>query len=904
VFLDAVYRYDLLQLNADRKLKKEKSESFIECVNLLCSEVSFARLAKPPVNGVTVINLSNLVKNLVDGGVLALKNPKIDGLLLRLLRLVAAIPVATLVQDDGRVLSNSTNFLSLLILQKAGDEPGREAIHQALILACRRALTALNAENFARSGKTPQSLSNLVSFVVTCHAHRLPMLKEHAPLEELLGAAKTLCRCILAKRADAYDERITVDSLISGLDYLLEHGLREDTQALREHCAALQERHSSLYGRARVAPMPISPLDPAQLQLPASSLSSSQQQAKERTDPDATKGQNIPGDTAIISPPSWANEDARINATTTYTSVSRSDSEWQESRRTAKADSINIDNRSLAAQALLSQSTTTDGSALPRDEARNDDDEERTDRGPDPALSGKPGGGMAEAGNRRKKKQVQAASAPRASRPNAAPAPAVARDDGSAEVLAKYDNSDMKLLLRLLGYQNPSLIIRLLASADARELASGRAASAFDQFFAAFEERSQQLLSHHFTAHPPVSAEVSRLLTVHGIIAPPGRVNLGWLCDALLDAARLNQRMPEILDALKNLDDASLHEAVKLDGFLVMAVQILHRKEETTLLRRVLAASAGKTGFSEKDILLVRSLMRDGAKNNPIAKQLFKFCGPTLLGCPVTFMHYSNHEPVSLFSFPMYAIARENLELLERVLAYAPDVFGQRHAFGFSVLSVALLKDDMAALQLLLGRLRRDVVDALACAPDLPEWQKQFSRRGIATVPIPVDELNYFSLGYMPGFDAISQACGMDAIKCLKLLLSHSKGRIGQQRSAPEWQTILAWPDLKPEIRDIVEPFIVTQLCACALSNDLPRAAHWIASAPHLVTRPGEKEGRIALSLAIAGKHYEMAALLLDHDAPAQVAFLKKQTPGADWTSAYPGIDPRMASLVESRGQG
>src|SRR5512133_596205 len=112
-----------------------------------------------------------------------------------------------------------------------------------------------------------------------------------------------------------------------------------------------------------------------------------------------------------------------------------------------------------------------------------------------------------------------------------------------------------------------------------------------------------------------------------------------------------------------------------------------------------------------------------------------------------------------------------------------------------------------------------------------------------------------------------------------------------------------SWPDLKPEVCDAVETFIATQLCACAAANDLPRAAHWIASAPHLVTRPGGKEGRIALSLAIAGNHYEMAALLLGQDAPAQLAFLKRKTPGADWTSAYPGIDPRMASLVGRRCQ-
>lgn len=352
-----------------------------------------------------------------------------------------------------------------------------------------------------------------------------------------------------------------------------------------------------------------------------------------------------------------------------------------------------------------------------------------------------------------------------------------------------------KRRLRLLEYPKPSFIIDLFAKPGEEYLPGGSNAPVADQFFALPGETDRQLLFHHFTAHPPVSAEVRRLLVGNGTIAPPERVDLGWLCDGLLDAAGLKQRMPEILDALKKLDDASLREAVKLDGFLVMAVQILHREEETTLLQSVLAASAGKTDFSGKDVLLVRSLVREGAKNNPIAKQPFKFCGATLLGCPVTFMHYSNQEPVSLFSFPMYAIARENLALLERMLAYAPDAFGQRHAFGFSVLSVALLKDDMAALQFLLGRLRRDVVDALACAPDLPEWQKQFSRREIATIPTPVDELNYFSLGYMPGFDAISQACAMDAIQCLKLLLSHDEGRIGQQRSAPEWQTILARPE-------------------------------------------------------------------------------------------------------------
>jgi hypothetical protein len=259
----------------------------------------------------------------------------------------------------------------------------------------------------------------------------------------------------------------------------------------------------------------------------------------------------------------------------------------------------------------------------------------------------------------------------------------------------------------------------------------------------------------------------------------------------------------------------------------------------------------------------------------------------------------------TLFSMPMYAIAHDRHAVLEAMFRAAPEVFETRHMFGYSVFSVALLKDQPHTIAALLEWLRPECVDALATEPELSPEEDRFRRPGVTTIRLKVDSLSGFNIGHMPGFNLIGTACAVVARKCLPLLLAHDGGRIAQQRSAGEWQAIFAWPDLDPELRRLIETFILSQLHACATHGELTRLAHWIESAPHLLARPDPQSGKIALGAAIGNGRHEAAVLLLGQEAKAQLDALRQQAGAADWVHAFPGIDEQMLALLnaaEDRG--
>lgn len=128
----------------------------------LCSETFLNRLEAKPMDVVAVINLTNMVKDSLDRGLLSAADPQLATIVPRLLNLVARIPSAELTTDGGRTAGNCSNFLRTLLENKlAGYADLAAAPKTSFASACKAVLAVAKAP----AGCNAHTTSNLLSFV-------------------------------------------------------------------------------------------------------------------------------------------------------------------------------------------------------------------------------------------------------------------------------------------------------------------------------------------------------------------------------------------------------------------------------------------------------------------------------------------------------------------------------------------------------------------------------------------------------------------------------------------------------------------------------------------------------------------------------------------------------------------
>lgn len=143
------------------------------CGRQLCAAALLDRFKGVSIDEVVCTNISNLVKDLIEKGLLAATEPSLQPGLIALTQLISRIPSSQLSAGDCRTLANCANFLRVLLechaLVSVQEQPFVLALH--LEVACRRMLNEVSAPAFMQCWPSAQAVSNLLSFVKRYDRH-------------------------------------------------------------------------------------------------------------------------------------------------------------------------------------------------------------------------------------------------------------------------------------------------------------------------------------------------------------------------------------------------------------------------------------------------------------------------------------------------------------------------------------------------------------------------------------------------------------------------------------------------------------------------------------------------------------------------------------------------------------
>ncbi len=202
-------------------------DCIIDCIRQICREPVLAALT-PKTDAVTIQSICNLVKNSIECEILSgIASPESEWppSLQQLARLISQIPVTNLAQNEGRTLSNCSNFLRIL---------GENRISLMTVPfsnASRQIIVCINSPDFLQHHPSAQTVSNLMSFVKICD-RKLEKGKLESSVREdrqkaLKIAADRLLSELLLKPGMSvqFQSPHAIGGVLSGLAYLLEHKL-------------------------------------------------------------------------------------------------------------------------------------------------------------------------------------------------------------------------------------------------------------------------------------------------------------------------------------------------------------------------------------------------------------------------------------------------------------------------------------------------------------------------------------------------------------------------------------------------------------------------------------------------------------------------------------------------------
>ncbi|WP_194714448.1 SEL1-like repeat protein [Noviherbaspirillum soli] len=279
VQINAIFKFNLIRLD-DSEEGLAGRRRLATCGEWLCSTDMAARLGDGRIDAVACTNVCNLVKDMMDHGLLpAATNGQLSQGLTGLVELILRIPANQMLADDCRTLSNCANFLRVLGSHGAG------VPEQALVpnwgAASHALLGMMDEDTFMACLPSSQAVANLISFVKRCDRHLQqrpsagrnttattpagPITTTMSPLTKtawpaaaatvpttagtgpeftqylLRRAANHLIQHALLCGPDAFTAPETLSGLLSGLDYIVRRNLVPATPELEIFTAILMD---------------------------------------------------------------------------------------------------------------------------------------------------------------------------------------------------------------------------------------------------------------------------------------------------------------------------------------------------------------------------------------------------------------------------------------------------------------------------------------------------------------------------------------------------------------------------------------------------------------------------------------------------------------------------------------
>ena len=279
VQINTIFKFNLIRLD-DSEEGLAGRRRLATCGEWLCSTDMAARLGNGRMDVVACTNVCNLVKDMMEHGLLsAATDDRLSQGLVGLVQLILRIPANQMFADDCRTLSNCANFLRVLGGHGAG--LAKQALATNWVAASHALLGMMNEDTFMACLPSSQAVANLISFVKRCDRHlrqRLPagrnttattpaglITTTMSPLttmawpaatatvsttagtgadftQDLLrSAASHLIEHALLCGPDAFTAPETLSGLLSGLDYIVRRNLVPATPDMKIFTAVLME---------------------------------------------------------------------------------------------------------------------------------------------------------------------------------------------------------------------------------------------------------------------------------------------------------------------------------------------------------------------------------------------------------------------------------------------------------------------------------------------------------------------------------------------------------------------------------------------------------------------------------------------------------------------------------------
>lgn len=183
-------------------------------------------LERTALNGVAVANIGNLLKDLLDAGLISLQSARVQAVVAALCKWIAGLKPEDLLKEGGQTLSNCANFLRA-VCEPVLQEPALKlADGKSYGAACRQVLETLASCATQPRALDAQATSNLASFVKAMGK------LGHSPGSLPKPSLDSLRLCVKALRGPtgkidpAAAEVETLAALSSALSWFVQHGLQ------------------------------------------------------------------------------------------------------------------------------------------------------------------------------------------------------------------------------------------------------------------------------------------------------------------------------------------------------------------------------------------------------------------------------------------------------------------------------------------------------------------------------------------------------------------------------------------------------------------------------------------------------------------------------------------------------
>jgi TPR repeat protein len=180
--------------------------------------------AQRTVDAVSLINLCNAFRTLLDTRVLQADDSDLAAPLSRLLNLMLHLTPQQLCAGTSQTLSNCSNFLRTVFETGLHAQPD---MTRALENASTHLIATINGPAYAQGCAGSQAISNLMSFVKLCDKRLKQPDTDKKPFSQadLVRAARTLYGQLMKHDADEFHGVEAIGGLLSGLCYLWRQGL-------------------------------------------------------------------------------------------------------------------------------------------------------------------------------------------------------------------------------------------------------------------------------------------------------------------------------------------------------------------------------------------------------------------------------------------------------------------------------------------------------------------------------------------------------------------------------------------------------------------------------------------------------------------------------------------------------